>query len=247
MKPDLSDARQKLNRAGHHIAHLDAWINGRLNADYYRLTIEPENGDRLSYNFQSLHDLGRDAEAIIGDAIGNLRSTLDYIVAALVLPITGKCKDTGFPFANDANGFAGEVRAQRCFGLLPKTLQNAIIDNVQAYKGGKGEPLWALNQLRNIDKHRLLITTFRLASITVSFQDVNRNHGTIQVGVAEGQKAGVINAPMGHVQLTSKPQPIFEITINEPPFIERTEALAFLQTCADQVERVLKTVEAAFC
>lgn len=244
MKPDLADARQKLNRAGHHIAHLDAWINGRLSADYYRLTVEPKDGNRLSYNFQSLHDLSRDAEAIIGDAIGNLRSTLDYIIGALVFPITGERKNSGFPFANDAKGFAGEVRGERCFGLLPETLQDAIINDVQAYKGGSGEALWALNQLRNVDKHRLLVTTQRVAAISLSFRDANGNTFIdCKMGVPEGQKTTAISAPMGHIQITSQPRPTFAISIQEPGVIEGAEALSFLQTCANQVNGVLKTVE----
>lgn len=244
MKPELADARHKLNRAGFHIAHLESWINGRLSADYYRLTVEPEGGNRLSYNFQSLHDLNRDAEAIIGDAIGNLRSSLDYVVGALIFPITGERKNTGFPFANDAIGFAGEVRANRCFGLLPQSFQDLIINEVQAYKGGTGEALWVLNQLRNIDKHRLLITTQRLAAIVLSFQDANGNmFHEFEVGVPENQKITAISAPIGHVKIIINPRPAFEICIEEPPYLQRAEVLEYLKKCLLKVNNIIELIE----
>ena len=57
--------------------------------------------------------------------------------------------------------------------------QDAIdaIRALEPYKGGKGENLWVLHRLNNIDKHRLIVT------VGSSFQSVDV--GTIMFGHME--------------------------------------------------------------
>src|ERR1700730_14902236 len=109
-KADLSDARQKLARAREHIADAEARIGGFLATNFYRLRFEPDQREgRVKIIFDSLHQPDKNINAVIGDAVGNLRSMLDYAAVALVAPITGKPESVGFPFADDINGFTGEV------------------------------------------------------------------------------------------------------------------------------------------
>jgi len=97
--------------------------------------------------------------AIAGDVLHNLRSALDHLAFQLVE--VGECRGIGerrgkriaFPIFDTANDYealkAGKVKGARKAAIK-------AIDALQPYKGGKGEILWRLHELDNIDKHRTL-------------------------------------------------------------------------------------------
>jgi hypothetical protein len=165
---DFSHAEAKLERGRKHVADVDAAITAFTGSDFYTLQLEPNAGTgRIDVVYRSLHEPSRQLNVMIGDAISNLRSALDYIAVALVSPITGNASGIGFPFADDSAGFEGQAKSDRCFGKCDQSIVDYIV-NVQAYDGGKSRPLWVLNKLRNIDIHRLLLTTVNIAGVTVS-------------------------------------------------------------------------------
>lgn len=243
MRPDFTDAHIKLCRARHHIAEIKSQIATFLVTDFYRLRFETNHRKgRVEVIFDSLHQPDKSVNALIGDAVGNLRSTLDYIAVALAYPVTGKTDKTGFPFADDANGFAGEVRSQRTLGPCDLGIQNFFTQEVQAYQGGKGETFWTLNKLRNIDKHRLLVATAQLASVTASWRD--RNGGTfsgVTMSISAGQSGTFIDAPIEHIEFTNEPKGSFAILLKEPPFIDGVPVEAFLDRAASATEALLNS------
>lgn len=245
--PDLTDAYAKLDRARHHIADLNSEIIKFLATDFYRMRIEPDDGiSGIRIFFDSLHEPDKKVDALIGDAIGNLRSTLDYAAVALAYPITGKTDGTGFPFANNADGFSGEVRSARCLGPCNPIIQNHFINEVQAYNGGNGHSFWVLNKLRNIDKHRLLIATVSIAGVIASFYNKSNN---IRISdghfnVRAGESSALIHMDVGmDMELTSEPRPTFEVRLSEPPYVEKTPVTPFLQSLARDVEGFLDALK----
>ncbi|MGA8763942.1 MAG: hypothetical protein WB562_13835, partial [Candidatus Sulfotelmatobacter sp.] len=60
-----------------------------------------------------------------------------------------------FPIAKDAGTYQRE-KAGKVKGILPEVIK--VIDALEPYKNGKGEALWRLHELDNIDKHRTLFT-----------------------------------------------------------------------------------------
>jgi hypothetical protein len=94
---------------------------------------------------------------IIGDALFNLRSALDHLAQQFYLLGTGSttsARHVAFPIWGDATKYATESPRQ------VKGMRQDAIDFLNAakpYKGGN-DALWRLNELNNIDKHRLLIT-----------------------------------------------------------------------------------------
>ena len=195
----------------------------------------------------SLHQPDKRVNALIGDAVGNLRSTLDYLAVAFAYPLTGKTAGFGFPFADDAKGFAGEVRAERCFGKCDAAVQNFVINEIQAYKGGNGHAFWVLNKLRNIDKHRLLVATLSIASVITSFRDRDQNTFTnFRFGVTAGDSGTLIDAPTGHIQSTDQSRPGFEVRFQEHGVIEEVPVMSFLKDSAGMTELLLHQVEARF-
>lgn len=244
-KPDFADARAKLDRARKHIADLDALIASFLSTDFYKLTTDLNEGEgRIKYGFDSLHQPDKQLNVILGDAISNLRSTLDYLTIAIAKPITAETDKAYFPFADDANGFKG-----MCGGAalaLDAELIAHFVENLQAYRGGKGEPLWAINKLRNIDKHRFLIATVELAALEMSFKDARGNvFERFVAQVPAGQHANVIDAPMNHVQFTKQPKPSFEVRFNEPDYVTGP-VIPFLKKAADQIQTIFDGLDVVF-
>ena len=241
MKPDFADARIKLPRERKHIADVEAAISSFLKEDFYHLRLEK----RHEFNeliLDSLHQPNKDINALVGDAISNLRSVLDYVAVAIVSPVTGNSESIGFPFADNAKGFAGEV-TKRSIGLFASTLVDHFIDEVQAYRGGKGETYWILNKLRNIDKHRLLISTVNIAGVYITAKMGGMMMEDCFFGSTEGQSTNMILFPAGLViDFAYKPRPAFEVRLSEPPFIERTPVVDFLNKAARDIENLLSAL-----
>lgn len=244
--PDLSDAYAKLARGRHHIADLEASISAYLATDFYRLRLEVDQWEgRMEVIFDSLHQPNKTINALIGDAIGNLRSALDYLVVALVAPISGKPDTCKFPFADDEKGFGGEVKATLSYST--QIIRDHFINKVQAYQGGNGHALWVLNKLRNRDKHRFLVATTNIAGITVSFRDRNGNvFKNCGMGVSQGNSGVFISAPINHIQFTDKPTPRFEIMLEEPPYLQGAPVASFLNGVASDVQSLLDAIKVVF-
>ncbi len=238
--PDFSDATTKLQRANHHIADLNARIDSFLHTDFYQLLDVDQKEGRWQLILESLHQPDAATNAVLGDAIGNLRSTLDYIVGALVYPITCKHDQVGFPFADNEAGFKGQVKSR--LGDCADRIQHYFIDQVQAYKAGLGKDLWALNKLRNIDKHRLLVATAEIAGVTASWRDVQGNVFTnCGIGIAAGGKGCFIEAPADFIEFTDEPRPTFDISIEEEEtdIIAGQDVRSFLESASRSAQHMI--------
>ncbi|OSZ67162.1 hypothetical protein CAP39_12075 [Sphingomonas sp. IBVSS1] len=239
---DLSDARIKLDRACKHISDLEAAIIALEASDLYSITFEQNKGlGSAELKFQSLHQMDKSINALIGDAVGNLRSALDY----LFFPIAVRCgadpTKVTFPFASDKKGFSGEVRSPNR-QLTDELI--VIFDGIEAYQGGAGHSLWAINKLRNIDKHRLLIAVANLAGIIVSFKVGPVTVTEFRTNIVAGQDCVAIKSiALGEVQLTEQPRPTFKIQIEEVAEGINSEALALLHGGARDIDSLLKALE----
>lgn len=237
-KPNFNDAHLKLSRACRHIAEVDARLASYLCSDFYAIETKLDQATRrLRVELQSLHQPDKAFNAVVGDAIGNLRSVLDYIAVALVVPIIGKADSIGFPFADDVNGFKGMVSKGQ-LSKLPQVFQDHLLNEVQAYKGGKGHSFWIVNKLRNIDKHRLLVATTEMAGATISFRAGGVVVENATTKILAGQNCCMIDVP-ANAQITNKPTAVFEVSFNEAPFIEHVPVSGFLHTVAKDLECML--------
>ena len=95
---------------------------------------------------------------IVGDAIHNLRSALDFAISDIEFLTTGvRDPHTSFPIRDTKDQLVAAV----CGGLkkkIPKAVTDHIVNVVQPYRGGNGSSIWSLHALDIEDKHRLLIT-----------------------------------------------------------------------------------------
>ena len=184
-----SSARAKLDRASEHIDTVKQLVEGWLGTDAYTVSreIDPETGDTVR-RAKIIQTPPERISVVAGDAIQNLRSTLDHVVyaladrhstltpaieQALMFPIIGNVNSKG-EAANGADIFKSSVG--RWLAGVPECAVG-FIETVQPYyQPGHGgsqtdylwNPLWRLHDLNRIDKHRrLTVTTAWLGLQTV--------------------------------------------------------------------------------
>lgn len=122
----------------------------------------PDMPQVLFYYVSDLKEIPVEIPLICGDVLQNLRSALDHLAGQLAIS-AGKTigKNSAFPiFENVAKYRSGA--AQKVERMRPEA-RKAIAD-LEPYGGGKGEALWHLHQLNNIDKHRVILTAASLVA-----------------------------------------------------------------------------------
>jgi hypothetical protein len=164
----LDGIRQKLIRAEEHLTTIRADIERCLEKCSVLSERDADVNSRFHFTFSfPAPDLR--LSVITGECLHDLRSALDHIVWQLVL-INGKTptKDNMFPVCLTPARFISQVKKDRLCGISFKA--KTAIERLQPYYAGKPDPqfhpLWVLNQLMNIDKHRTLaLATIRAAHL----------------------------------------------------------------------------------
>lgn len=158
MNHPLDGVRQKTIRAEEHLATMRTDIERCLEKCSVIGKRDPDKNSLFHFvaDFPA-PDLS--LSVIIGECLHDLRSALDHIVWQLVLRNNGSpVKENMFPICNTAAGFSGQLKRNRLHGVSVQA--KAIIESLQPYQFGQQSadlhPLWVLNQLMNIDKHRTL-------------------------------------------------------------------------------------------
>jgi hypothetical protein len=206
----FESARLKVDRAKQHIRELEA-LSRNIPDDSYTVTVEanPKTGIH-SVKFSS-NPLSPQFALVLGDAITNLRSSLDHVFAEATGVESERVGQSFFPIRENREGLIGSIQGRLKKRSISQPLCDLILDQVCAYQGGH-PTLWALNKLANIDKHRLLIAINAIIGVTVSY-----THGgaTIQDCFFGNQpgKDFVLSTGPGSIQFDSKPKPSLEVRI----------------------------------
>lgn len=160
---------KKIERAEKHILNLEGEIQAFLDSEPYKVGTKPNSQfpDVLPsvYYLASARVVPVKIALVAGDAIQNIRSSLDHLAWHLVdigqvnlpAPLTdSERKRIGFPIIDTDSPAEYEASRRRKVKGMTQAAIDAI-DKTKPYKGGN-DALWKLSQLNNIDKHRLLIT-----------------------------------------------------------------------------------------
>ena len=178
------DHRDKLGRATEHFQSLKAAV---LDYSGWNRSVVPEldaASGRYRARFKLLKPLPRRWSLILGDAIHNVRSSLDALAFSLSVkhsgpPSEGEAKKIQFLIADTAQDFVS--RQSRSLGRLPSAAQQ-LIEGMQPYHTCSwpgGNPLASIRDLDNTNKHRHLI----IAKVRI-------DHGNLYIekpGVPGGQ------------------------------------------------------------
>jgi hypothetical protein len=192
--------------------------------------------------------------AASGEIFHNLRSALDHLAYQLFLVGTGGGSGKGnrvyFPIARDATEYKRDSR-QKVKGLRKDAID--AIDAIEPYGGGKGNDLWTLHALNNIDKHRLIVTvggSFQSVGIgsiisrmlPEGFKDTKIELGLKPADVLCPLKVGdqlFIDAPDSEI---SKEMTFgLDVAISEPRIIDGRPLTETVQHFADLVSDIVPT------
>jgi hypothetical protein len=144
----------KIERAKKHLAELKTEVGVFLATSPFEVGKRHDPQTReISYYVSRAADVPASISAITADMLQNLRRALDHLACDLVIT-AGKypTRNTGFPIF----GSLGIYNAQA--GEKTRGMRQDAVDAIAAikpYKGGN-DVLWHLQELANIDKHRLL-------------------------------------------------------------------------------------------
>lgn len=155
----IDGIRLKIKWAKKHIRELDAAINRFLQDQPYRIGAKPHRIPQIEHTtlyVAEVKPIPDEISLILGDAIHNLRSALDYLMWQLVEAYGGTPnKSIYFPIADTVQQYQSAIGNREIQKIAPNALD--IIESVQPYVT-PDQTLWLLHQLDIIDKHRLLLT-----------------------------------------------------------------------------------------
>lgn len=151
----------KLERAKKHIGDLETEWKVFFENHGYDIAYDDDVQRReRRYYLAVAKDIPPVVPLIVGDAIHNLRSSLDHLAHHLVAigrGVPGPFRGIYFPIHESAAVYKvkspGQIKGMR------KAAIDAI-DAIEPYGGGAGHTLWQIHRLDNIDKHRLLLTVY---------------------------------------------------------------------------------------
>ncbi len=157
MTDRLSSPKSMLSRAKRQIVQLQSEITGFTDEKPWAYLIEEDpDGPKLVHKVKFTKRLSEDLAHIIFETANNLRAVLDQLGFAVAV-ISGNAapKACKFPFGltevlmrNNAKGGCKD---------LPAEIRSLFI-SFKPYKGGNNT-LWALNELANTPKHKILYPT----------------------------------------------------------------------------------------
>lgn len=148
--------RLKIERAEKHILELNIIAEGLSDSDSYSLSVEFHAGkNHLRFTVNENKVISGEASVVIGDAIHNLRSTLDILYQQTLIRF-GETpnKRTTFPIRDSRKEL--ETALSEPKNKVPLDICNLIRDGVRPYPNGN-YAIWALHHLDILDKHRFII------------------------------------------------------------------------------------------
>jgi hypothetical protein len=184
MTSNLIGVRAKLARAQKHIDEFDAAFlaHPSIGTKIEMESMRKEAGNHEVAGAITSADLSPDITLAAGDAVHNLRSSLDHVICQLAIAAgnaTACNGTTQFPVY--AEGTPGNLKAmvRRISPISPDA--QTVIRELQPYHRNQSDPLsdplWILSELDNIDKHRLVLLArphFTQMNLSVTIDDEKR-------------------------------------------------------------------------
>jgi hypothetical protein len=253
------DVWAKYERAQKHIDDLRIAVGefGNANRNHVGRKTDEKTGDVIYY-LKSVPIVPDSISLMLGDAIHNLHSSLDYLAHAIVRPVGDRAiKDTKFPIRDTAEGFNA---------ALPGCIQGAgefclqAFKRIQPYKGGFGHPLWQLHELDIIDKHRLPLTaSYSPMGRTITPKEREKFDAAL-ARISQDSTLKFLSLPDHMIGVSAPTFPMyacqvlatlpasdaqhqmgfsFGVAINEPAIAEAADAIFFVSFLSSEVRRII--------
>ena len=156
----LPSALLKINRAKEKIDDLQVALEDFLKSEPYKVTADnnPQTGQK-AWRVTRCDEIPARIPIIAGEVVHDLRTALDYVAFQLFTAglycSSSSERDISFPVSADVTKH--ESKLARIVNTSRNDIAQAF-DALKAYKGGNGHAFWAINELDNISKHRMLLT-----------------------------------------------------------------------------------------
>lgn len=266
--PSLDGCREKQRRGLQHLNDLDSaiaeWLGeAGIDPKPYRISGEfrPKTCEYV-FKGELLKPIDKEAllwGIILGDALHNLRSALDHLVAQLVLLNTGKrsTNANAFPICDAGStywsiGKKGEPSKRETTLKGVSDAHKALIDEMQPYRTRIPptaiHALSALRDLSNHDKHRLI----HLTALAVDFRSKEALDDLFIANADAGERVGTAFAPLRYGQETDifgvkyscpGPNPDVQVQKDPPLGIGMSESRARLEHVLGLGEEVGAMIE----
>ncbi len=168
-------AKYHIQQLKHHIQPLTPWwfelswikaIGLPCSSSYAPVDLAPDS-NVVELAFIPKRPIPQFLSIVIGDAIHNLRTALDYAATAVVRKAKGNTAFVTFPFHEDRDQFknAPPTGLKQLKLALPKSdVTKFFLDDIKPYKGGNTE-LWMLTKIDKIDKHNFILPVISIGNI----------------------------------------------------------------------------------
>jgi hypothetical protein len=163
----LEAVNSKFNWARHHFELFERELREHMKVDPNKFVREPEvstdkDGRMWVYGrFEAAQAIPDAIPHILGDCLGNLRSTLDYLIWELVRANgNDPTEKNAFPVAITSKNYRNQLDRGILNGVSPEAA--ATVEQFQPYHVGSNAEsslIYVLNKFANINKHRRILLT----------------------------------------------------------------------------------------
>lgn len=242
----LFASKLKTGRAKSHIRELDNGIIDYLKTKPYRVVIEQDpNSPNHLWTLRVRNDVPHTFSAIIGDAIHNLRASLDLLASDLVAANGGSTNNVYFPFAEDVDSFERMIKERHVDRAGEDVVE--IIRSLKPYKGGN-DMLRAIHDLDITDKHKTIIPTLHYVGI----KDLRMRNASgpiltisnMHVGPIEDGKILMSLPPANNIKVGQYFQPSLKITFGNDQPMSGEPVVGALHEFVKVIDDIINTFEA---
>ena len=245
----FSDARLKVKRAGEHIKQFSIDIRqfAEVNGHSVRVHRKTNTGyDALE--FVPCGTVPPEFMCIVGDAIHNLRSALDVAMSEIESLTTGKrTGDMIFPAYKTWDQLKKAIAKRGLEDKAPKRIIDYIVDSIQPYETGNGDPIYLLHRLDIEDKHRLIIPKLQFEWVrNIRYIDETGEEFTVPEWVITNARRVFYPTEKRDVQVTHKGYSSVSVLFGKGMPFESKHVFPTLTQLAAAVGRTLFVLEQEF-
>lgn len=240
-------AKLKIERAKKHINDLERSMKRFAESSPYTIVVNRDSETGCNFiDVQAIKSMPEEFALIIGDALHNLRSALDYVINDIEFALWGeRFKHTKFPCIHESReSFMGAVNA-----LKEKSCEEVVsyIENViQPYRGGNGDAIWRLNMIELDNKHRLLIPKVNVTSVTgIRAEDDTGEEFVLPEFILAEDYSEIAEVFGGKLHIKDKGKASLSILFSDGVFGGES-VVPTLYNLVEVVSSTVKGVEAAF-
>jgi hypothetical protein len=239
-------ARLKVQRAKQHVEELKSLIATICSTQFYEI-VANENAGSSTAIIRPLKPMPVAFPLIIGDAVHNLRSSLDHVATACSAAGGGRGKDLFFPFHKELRSIVNDRDKLDSIDKGMPGSKRLICDNIQPSADGTGKELYALHTLDKIDKHnRIIITTTVVLSGNLFITVDGKNYlgaANLKFG-AETETPIPIVFPAGELIIKHDYKATLEILFGQPEELQGREVVSTLLKLSERIMEIIESFSA---